>query len=903
VGGWDFAGTNYASNAPASRPDLLQPNPDADPLDQLGHGTHVSGIIAGQQGVSQVPHGMAPDAELIALKVFGGIPNGATNLANDAIEWAIEANLGREVPGECETDANGLCRVDVINMSLGASFASDLDEASEFVRRATEAGIIVVASAGNDGDVAFIAGSPGAAPHALSVASTIPPGEMSDMIQVTYDNLTFDIQAAEAAPNLSQQMQGERDLKEDLAWFGRACPGDEPAGETDRRIALIDGARTNGCTYEGKLQLAEEAGAKGAVVYNTGESVGTMTSSGEKVGIPAFMIRKSDGDNLRDMLDAGTVVEAKFSEQFSNAMELEYLIDTLSSFSSRGPSRAGALKPDISAPGTNIRAPRAGSGAGAVTQSGTSMACPVVAGGAALLVQRLRADGLAAEDAPLDAASAVTAQDAAAMLVNYALPSVHLGSNVDGDRAAIAQGGAGRLDVAAAARGMTVARAGSIASVMFGFQAVTDRYVDTAPVTVHNLSGAAKRYRVEVEILQPDDEGAGVQLDVSPAELTVPAGGTAATDLNVTVHAADLKQYRVYGGERLIYGPSGAIGDAEVDAAVYVTEVDDSGTPVANGDRVQVPVYILPRAATDISSVQEPVYVNPADLETDLELRNRGQGPGDAELFALVAGDEIEEDVDPRINVDLVGARVDQSGGRAVEIAIHTSGTRVIPQEVQAQVFLDTNGDTNMDYFMFNADEGLATRGVPNGRQRLIFGRVVSTNPLTLDSSMSLLGFAEVDIFSRTIIMRVDAARLGYQSGTPVSFNGVARLAPGFDDVRGDPDVMKAMDVVPDLGWMGNGIGPDRFSFDETALTFDLASWTVPFTGQGTSAVKLTIDADAVPDVPDQILAVYPMNPPGAGDVQRLRIEAREAPPLVTATPETREYRLHLPSLYRSAGS
>jgi hypothetical protein len=385
-------------------------------------------------------------------------------------------------------------------------------------------------------------------------------------------------------------------------------------------------------------------------------------------------------------------------------------------------------------------------------------------------------------------------------------------------------------------------------------------------------------------------------------ELTVPGGGSGSTELSVVAKSSELKPYRVYGGDRLIYAPNGAMTAAEMDAVVYVTEVDDAGAPVEDGDKVQVPVYFLPRPSTLISASPDPVWVDPDELEAEITLRDRGEGTGNAELFALLAGDEIEDNIDPRINIDFVGARVDESGGRAVEFAIHTSGMRVIPHEVQAQIILDTNGDDMMDYFVFNADEGLATRGVPNGRQRMIIRRVVGTNPLQLDNSATLIGFAEVDIHSRSLIMRVDAARLGFAAGSPIAFDGIVRLAPGMEDVRGDVNTMKAFDVVPDGGWSLNGVGSDRFSFDETALAFDLSEWTVPFAGPGEKQVTVTIDASAVPDVPDQILAVYPMNPPGPGDVQRLRIEAGESPPLVTPTPTTAprpENWLYLPALLK----
>jgi len=58
----------------------------------------------------------------------------------------------------------------------------------------------------------------------------------------------------------------------------------------------------------------------------------------------------------------------------------------LASFSSRGPTKDGRIKPDLCGPGVSITAAKAGSGNGYITYSGTSMATPFVSGTVALML-------------------------------------------------------------------------------------------------------------------------------------------------------------------------------------------------------------------------------------------------------------------------------------------------------------------------------------------------------------------------------------------------------------------------------------------------------------------------------------------------------------------------------------
>jgi subtilisin family serine protease len=139
------------------------PQPDPDPLDGDGHGTHVASTAAGMAVEGSISHGVAPGVLIYALKVFGE-PAGGSELAINAIEWSVDPNQDNDLSDH----------VDVINMSLGEDYgvADPLDPANIAVEYASDVGIVVVASAGNAGDVSYITGDPAGSKSAISVAAS-----------------------------------------------------------------------------------------------------------------------------------------------------------------------------------------------------------------------------------------------------------------------------------------------------------------------------------------------------------------------------------------------------------------------------------------------------------------------------------------------------------------------------------------------------------------------------------------------------------------------------------------------------------------------------------------------------------------------------------------------------------
>ncbi|MFE6888287.1 S8 family serine peptidase [Streptomyces sp. NPDC057694] len=395
VGGYDFA------------------DGDADPYDDssgsaVGHGTHVAGIIAGDDDHIL---GVAPDARLRSYRVFGA--------SGGAGEDVLLAALDRAA-------ADG---VDVVNMSLGSPTGARAGGVlASAVDRLVASGTAVTVAEGNGYAGPFNTAEPAIADGAMGVGSTY-----SD--RSPYLAMALDGDNSPVAYSLSGR--GPRTPATGAADWADVRTGCDPLPPNSLRgkIALFTPGTSTADTVCRPMDVARriaDAGAVAAVQHNSTlpDTVVPIAPCCGTSTIPVLGISERDARRvLASAPDAelhwGAYAGTELAADTSGLMDLG---------SSWGPGNELGFKPDFAAPGGFILSAMPKELDWYGVSSGTSMASPHVAGATALLLQKH--PGLS----PAQVQSA---------LQNTAMPLGRTGGPQRGLEP-VAHQGAGRIDVAAA---------------------------------------------------------------------------------------------------------------------------------------------------------------------------------------------------------------------------------------------------------------------------------------------------------------------------------------------------------------------------------------------------------------------------------------------------------------------
>ena len=404
--------------------DGLDVSHDAEGDSNGDHGTHVAGIAAANR---YVPHydadgdlyydkqelgvtGVAPDAQLVVMKVFGVGGGAYSSDYMAAIEDAIWLNC------------------DSVNLSLGSgsagrSYGSKSDQQILDSFRNTDT--VVTVSAGNNGawgenvltgtgmtyttDVRMhTGGSPGSYTNSFTIASvtnTSMSGVMGKFNGVAA--IPGDTGETYGAKNFStlDTSEDQSGTTYDYVFLGDPVKGEGIYGlpenyanvDVKGKVVLISRGNSS---FADKANAAIQAGAAAAVIYNNAPGSINMNLTGYNFPNPAVMIEQA---KAKEILAASTQDET--TGLWGGKMTVSAKAETLhgvadgykpSSFSSWGTTENLDLKPELMTPGGNIYSTLNHSSYGMM--SGTSMAAPSAAGGAAIMAQYIKEHKLSKQE-------------------------------------------------------------------------------------------------------------------------------------------------------------------------------------------------------------------------------------------------------------------------------------------------------------------------------------------------------------------------------------------------------------------------------------------------------------------------------------------------------------------------
>jgi subtilisin family serine protease/CRISPR/Cas system-associated protein Cas5 (RAMP superfamily) len=496
---------------------------DDNPADAGSHGTHVAGTVAAN---SDIVKGVAPDAQLMIMKVFSSSGGGAS-------DYNILAALD---------DAVAL-GVDSINMSLGSP-AGFTEEAYEVLNstynRVAAAGISLICAAGNEysstaksnlGDLPLVSnpdngvvGSPSTYNAATSVASinnnkTFSPYFLMGEVKMKYADTN------EGNDKAFTSLEGQ--AMEYVVVPGFGTKEDFNTVDVSGKIALVQRGST---TFTEKENNAKNHNASGLIVYDNVD--GALTSMMSDGLLPMIFISKANGEMLVKQESKKISIAKSYIQPFE-----DNTCGLMSDFSSWGVTADLKLKPEITAPGGGIYSTLSSGGYGSM--NGTSMASPHVAGATAVVRQYLRQNEKFKE---------LSSKEQDDLLTNLLMSTATAAIDADGVAYSPRKQGSGLLNVNSAIKtGAYLTASAGKPKAELG-DSLTGEY--SFNFDINNISDEALTYTVDTTVLTEKilstEKGkffAQASEELDDSKITVTVSGEEGN--KITVEAGDTKTITV----------------------------------------------------------------------------------------------------------------------------------------------------------------------------------------------------------------------------------------------------------------------------------------------------------------------------------------------------------------------